>query len=108
MEFKAMAEAMSDKEAALVLHLAEPFSRVGKIIRNYESNSINVHYSMLREQNKVQHQINFLPDDIYLVPDDDLLDEIRMEEGEVLYKYRQFMIAKGYSEMWLNNPYIEL
>ena len=60
------------------------------------------------EQNKVQHQINFLPDDIYLVPDDDLLDEIRMEEGEVLYKYRQFMIAKGYSEMWLNNPYIEL
>ncbi len=108
MEFKAMAETMNDKEAALVLHLVEPFSRVGKIIRNYESNSINVHYSILREQNKMQHQINFLPDDIYLVPDDDLLDEIRIEEGEVLYKYRQFMIAKGYSEMWLNNPYVEL
>ncbi len=42
------------------------------------------------------------------MPDDDLSDEIRMEEGEVLYKYRQFMIAKGYSEMWLNNPYVEL
>ena len=35
-------------------------------------------------------------------PDDDLLDEIRMEEGEVLYKYRQFMIAKGYSERLFN------
>ncbi|MCI9441266.1 MAG: hypothetical protein HFH15_08560 [Ruminococcus sp.] len=108
MEFKAMAEAMGGKEAALILHLAEPFSRAEKIIRNYESNSIYVHYSILREQNKMQHQINFLPDDIYLVPDDDLSDEIRMEEGEVLYKYRQFMIAKGYSEMWLNNPYVEL
>lgn len=108
MEFKAMADIMSDKEVALILRLVEPFSRVEKIIRNYESNSINVHYSILREQNKMQHQINFLPDDIYLVPDDDLSEEIRMEEGEVLYKYRQFMIAKGYSETWLNNPYVEL
>ena len=35
MEFKAMAEAMSDKEVALILRLVEPFSRVEKIIRNY-------------------------------------------------------------------------
>ncbi len=108
MEFKAMAEAMSDKEVALILRLVEPFSRVEKIIRNYESNSLNVHYSLLHDKHEKVHQINFLPDDVYLIPDDASLDEERMEEGEVLYKYRQFMIAKGYSEMWLNNPYVEL
>ncbi len=108
MEFKIMADAMSDKEIALVLHLVEPFSRVEKIVRNYESNSIRVHYSLFKESNKRIHRINFLPDDIYLLPDDDLPTETLMEEGETLHKYRQFMLANGYSEMWLNNPYVRL
>lgn len=108
MEFRAMAASMSDKEVALVLHLVCPFGRVEKIIRNYNSNSINVHYSLLREKNTFIHQINFLPDDIYLLSDDEPPDETRMEEGETLYQYHQFMIAKGYSEMWLSNPYVEL
>lgn len=107
MEFRAMAEAMSDKEVTLILRLVEPFGNVEKVIRNYDSNSLNVHYSLLREKHKKIHQLNFLPDDIYLISDNDSSDETRMEEGEALYKYRQFMIAKGYSEMWLNNPYIE-
>ncbi len=108
MEFRAMAADMSDKEVVVILHLVYPFSRVEKIIRNYDSNSINVKYSLLKEEYKVMHQINFLPDDIYLFTDDDPPDETRMEESDALYQYHQFMIAKGYSEMWLNNPYVEI
>ncbi len=108
MEFRAMASAMSDKEVAVILHLVYPFSRVEKIIRNYDSNSINVQYSLLKEEYKSLHEISFLPDDIYLLADDGSLDETRMEESSTLYQYHQFMIAKGYSEMWLNNPYVEI
>lgn len=108
MEFRAMADMMSDTEVALVLRLVCPFSRVEQIDRNISSNSIKVQYSLLKESYSKWHEIDFLPDDIYLISDGESLEDNPMEEGDVLYKYRQFMTAKGYSEIWLNNPYIEI
>ena len=108
MEFKAMSEAMCDKEVTLVLHLIYPFGRVEKIICDYNSNSIDVLYSLLEEEKRIIHPINFLPDDIYLLTDSVPQREVRMEESSKLYQYHQFMVAKGYSEIWLNNPYVEL
>lgn len=88
MRFKVMAEEMSDEEVTLVLKIIHPYVTVKQIIRNKKSNSIEVHYSF--------------PDEPDHVP-----EEIHIGEGNELYQYRQFMIAKGYSEFWLDNPYVD-
>lgn len=104
MEFKMMAETMSNREVELILHLIYPYSKVVEIIRDYSSNAIDVKY----ENDGVVHKISFLPDDVYLLSDDEPPKETIMKECEQLYQYRQFMIARGYSEIWLNNPYVKL
>lgn len=32
--------------------------------------------------------------------------DFQIEEEKVFYQYKQFMIAKGYSEYWKDNPYV--
>lgn len=108
MQFKVMAETMSDTEVAFIFHLVYPCGKLGKIGCDRSGNAINVCYSLSDEPDNVVHQIDFLPDDIYLLSDDGLPEEIPMEECEILYQSRQFMVAKGYSELWLNNPYVEI
>lgn len=83
MEFREMAAEMSDKEVEFVLHLIYPFGRVEKIIRNYDSNSISVQYSLLKEKYKLIRKINFLPDDVYLITHNDPSDETRMEDVKI-------------------------
>lgn len=108
MQFRIMAETMSDAEVAFVFHLVYPYGKLGKVERDRSGNAINVCYSLPEEPDNVVHRIDFLPDDIYLISDDELPEEIPVEECEILYQYRQFMVAKGYSELWLNNPYVEI
>ena len=64
-------------------------------------------YSFPDEPGCTIRRIDFLPDDIYFLTNDTIQKEIYIGECNKLYQYRQFMIAKGYSEFWLNNPYIE-
>lgn len=106
MQFKVMAEEMSDAEVTLVLNIIYPYATVKEIVRNKKSNSIQVRYIFSGESDHVQRWIDFLPDDIYLLTNDTVPKEIYIGEGNNLYQYRQFMIAKGYSEIWLDNPYV--
>lgn len=106
MKFRMMSKEMLDSEIEQVLHMVFPFAQIKEIVRVTQTNYIHVSYFFSEESGDKYHQINFLPDDIYLIDDEDFLDEVLVEQTEVIYRYRQFMLAKGYSEMWLNNPFI--
>ena len=45
---------------------------------------------------------DLLPDDVYL-NGGIVGKEEPYENGESLYRYRQFMVSRGYSEMWSDN-----
>ena len=75
MQFKIMAETMSDAELAFVFHLVYPSGRLAKIGRDTSRNAINVCCSLPEEPDNVVHGIDFLPDDIYLISDDELPGE---------------------------------
>lgn len=107
MHFRVMAKEMSDAEVILVLKIIHPYVTVKEILRNKKSNSIEVHYSFPDEPDHIVRRIDFLPDDIYFLSNDSIPKEIYIGEGNKLYQYRQFMIAKGYSEFWLDNPYVD-
>lgn len=108
MKFRAMSLEMKESEIELILHPIYPYGTAHQIIRNKKVNSIKVLYSTLEEPGNVLHEIIFLPDDIYIVDDHNTLNEELFDDLEKLHQYRKFMLAKGYSEMWLNNPYVEI
>lgn len=107
MRFRIMAEEMSNAEILVVLKMIHPYVIVKEIIRNKKSNSIEVRYSFPGEPDYIVRRIDFLPDDVYFLSNESVPKEIHIGEGNKLYQYRQFMIAKGYSEFWLDNPYVE-
>lgn len=106
MEFKEMSIHMTEEEINFVLKIVYPHANLAKYNKVKVSNYITVYFydyftSELR-------QVDFLPDDIYTYDckDSEALDGEPMSMGETLYQYKQFMIARGYSEIWLNNPYV--
>ena len=105
MDFKEMATHMTEQEINLVLKIVYPYANLVRFRREKAANFITVYFqdsfsSKLR-------QVDLLPDDIYIYDCEDStsLDGEPLDEGEILYKYKQFMIAKGYSEIWVSNPY---
>lgn len=106
MDFKDMATNMTEQEINLVLKIAYPYANLVRYNRVKGSNFITVYFHDSFTSNL--QQVDFLPDDIYVYDCDDLasLDGEPMSDGEILYKYKQFMTAKGYSEVWLSNPYV--
>lgn len=103
MKYKSMSENMTDVEIKTVLQIVVPFGKMLDYERYTETNYISVRY-MIPEENLKTHELNLLPDDVYYECEK-LGNERLLENGEKLYQYRQFMIARGYSEIWLNNPY---
>lgn len=105
MHFRDMSEEMTEKEILLIFRIVFPY---GKLIRyKRETGYITVYYSLPSDGEGIKRRVDFLPDDIYLVePDSGLPDGEPIENGNILYRYGQYMIVKGYSEYWLDNPYI--
>lgn len=101
-----MATHMTEQEIKLVLKMVYPYACLVRINREKVANFISVYFHD-SSTSKLQ-QVDFLPDDIYIYDCEDsaTLDGEPMVQGEILYKYKQFMIAKGYSEIWVSNPYV--
>lgn len=103
MKFKKMSENMTADEIRTVFQIVLPFGKMLNYERQTDTNYISVWYTLPEDRLKV-HELNLLPDDIYYECEKVGKERI-LENGDRLYQYRQFTVARGYSEIWLNNPY---
>lgn len=105
MKFREMCKEMTQKEIEFVLRIVYPYSHLADFNRILKQNFIKVSFELSDKYNL--YHVDFLPDDIYVYDrkDNDSSDGEPIKSGDILYDYQQFMIAKGYSEIWLNNPY---
>ncbi len=103
MRFRLMSKDMTEEEIRTVFQIVLPFGKMLVYERNTVTNYISVQYTQPKDS-PVIHELNLLPDDVYYECER-VGKERLLEDGEKLHQYRQFMIARGYSEIWLNNPY---
>lgn len=103
MRFRNMAKEMTSKEVKLLFDIIEPYSHFLRYRR--ESDYIRVFYRRINDDASVEHRLDLLPDDVHYVSDSKESDEEPSQDVNGMYRYRQFMVARGYSELWKDNPY---
>lgn len=101
--FRRMSEDMTEEEIGIVFQILLPFGKMLDYEKHPKSNYISIRY-VVPEEKPVFHEMELLPDDVYFQCEKTGKERL-LEDGEKLYQYRQFMVARGYSEIWLNNPY---
>lgn len=108
MKYKEMARYMTEEEIGIVLKIIYPYANIVRFERMTDQNFIRVSFILFSETGC--SQVDFLPDDIYVYPfqNPPLLDGEPIKNVNILFQYEQFMVARGYGEIWLNNPYIAI
>lgn len=104
MKFKLMSEDMTEDEIRTAFQIVLPFGKMLDYEKHPKSNYISIRY-VVPEEKPVVHEMELLPDDVYFQCEK-VGKERLLEDGEKLYQYRLFMVARRYSELWLSNPYI--
>lgn len=104
MEYKMMAKYIQENEIKLLLSFVYPDAELRNFTRKSAHNYVEVYYEEF--ENKQIRKVDFLPDDIYVYTEDASIDGEPIGNGDVLHKYLQLMVAKGYSELWKGNPYL--
>ena len=98
-----MSTEMTEQEIKTAVYIVVPQAIIKQFKR--ERDYIRVWYSLPNDKQNKEYRMDLLPDDIYFVGDKDW-DEQPLENGDILYKYHQLMVARGYSLVWKGNPYI--
>ena len=99
--FKQLAEVMKDTEIKRCMSILVEASCITATVRNVEENSIEVEFVVMGDREKKVHKIVLLSDSVV-----ELTDGIPFRhEGKYLYK--QYLIAKGYSEYWKGNFFVD-
>lgn len=99
--FKEMAEVMSDEEVKRCMTIIVDGSIVLSITRNTQQNSITVTFRIVGYDKDREFKVVLLPDSFQ-----GLGSDVRLRlDGE--YLYQQYMIAKGYSEYWKGNMFVD-
>ena len=98
-----MTTEMTEQEIEIAFYIVIPDGILKRFQR--ESDYIRVWYLLPSDNENIEHKLDFLPADVYFVSDDNEWNETPLEDGTVLYKYHQLMIARGYSFIWKGNPY---
>lgn len=106
MEYQKMTEKMSQIEVDILLRIFDPYAKLVRFECESEANYIIAYYTSINDKFRI-HRVDFLPDDIYVVEDDSENDGEPIKNGDILYRYRQYMVAKGYSEIWLDNAWTD-
>ena len=106
MKFKRLVDYWGENEIMTVLWMVQPHAELVGYKRDLRGNSMIVFYRLPWEIEALDHRIDFLPEDIYIVEKGDIPEDGKpLEDGNILEQYQKFMVAQGYSEVWLNNPY---
>lgn len=92
---------MTDDEVKRCMAILVDSSIVLSISRDIKHNAINVKFRVAGYDRSKEFQVDLLPDSFEWV----ILDkDVKLRpDGEYIYK--QFMIAKGYSEYWKGNMF---
>lgn len=105
MHFRKMSQEMTGTEITMLFEFLFPHATLLTFERHVDVNYISVNY-FWGEDISNTFRMDFLPDDIYVINNDRKGKEKLLQGGDTIYKYRQFMISKGYSEMWTDNPFL--
>lgn len=99
--YREMSIEMTDKEVKKCMAMLVEDSIILKIKRDIVQNAIDIKFKVRGDCRKKKYRISLLPDTI-----EDLSEGIKLKvNGE--YLYQQFMIAKGYSDYWKDNIFID-
>lgn len=98
--FKEMARYMPDEEVKRCMAILVENSIVLNIERDIIQNEIEVSFRMVGDAKQEKYVLTLLPDSV-----EDVSNGLDLRvDGEYLYK--QYLIAKGYSEYWKGNMFI--
>ena len=101
MRYRKMAIEMTDTEIQTLIQLIYENVEVTHYKRYKEENFIRVYFKYPSTPENQEMEVDFLPDDIYI---NDTLPF--NEHGNQMFLYRQYMVAKGYSDYWKGNMFI--
>ena len=99
--FRLMAEEMTEKEIRICMSVLFDGTIVQRVERDKAENFIRVIFSQMGDLEGREYVVDLLPDVI------ENLSEGIQQKQDGLYTYQQFMVAKGYSEYWKDNIFVE-
>lgn len=99
--FKEMAAVMPDKEVERCMAILVEGSVVLDIKRDIIQNAIDVTFRVIGDAFQREYSLALLPDSVQEISEG---VELRID-GE--YLYMQYMVAKGYSEYWKSNMFVD-
>lgn len=97
MRFKLLAQEMPNAEVSRCMSILIENSVVDYIERDYKNNTIKVTYHVTGDNRALNYSLTLMSDEVEdAIPSDNL-------RPDAVYLYRQYLIAKGYSELWNGN-----
>ena len=97
MRFKLLAHEMLDAEVSRCMSILIENSVVDYIERDYKNNTIKVTYHVIGDNRALSYSLTLMSDEVEdAIPSDNL-------RPDAVYLYRQYLVAKGYSELWNGN-----
>ena len=103
MEYKILTKYIQEYEIKILLNCIFPEAKLRYFKRQLRHNYIQVYFVELGSEQI--RRVDFLPDDIYVHREGEVLDGEPIGDGDKLNIYQQFTVAKGYSHIWNGNPF---
>ena len=95
MKYRRLSESMTSEELEFIFNMVMPNANFTGYQRDYEDNVISIYYIFKAEKG----QLDLLADEVHKMPGEESLN------GDIEWEYQRYMVANGYSELWLNNTY---
>lgn len=102
MRFKNLSKEITYEEVQVAFHILEPEGHL--LGWHRDEGFVRIQYR--RPYSDTVRRMDLLPVTAYTGTSHESQDE-PWPEGNAMYRYHQFMVAKGYSELWKDNPYAE-
>lgn len=103
MRFKDLSKEITYEEVQVAFHILEP---EGHLLGWHRGEGfVRIRYRL--PYSETVRRMDLLPDSAYTGTGHESQDE-PWPEGDTMYRYHQFMVAKGYSELWKDNPFAEI
>ena len=101
MMFREMGREITEEEIRLCMSMLFDGAVILGFKREKLQNAIQVTFKIMADREQKINFVSLLPDSI-----EELSEGVRLKP-DGLYMYQQFMIAKGYSEYWKDNLFVD-
>lgn len=103
MRYRVLSEEITEDEIIALFWIMMPEGRLKKY--EFIDECIRIYYTLPYGDKDIIHKMDFLPDEVYFIDDNDECNEILCQDGEKMNLYLQFMVARGFSYLWKGNPF---